>query len=93
MSRSPTPKLARGLAQRAAFEAPFLYGGTIFSLPDALAPGLHRAREDANALACSLRLLPDRLDSGLHRIARLPHPAAAQDNRPDHYEAIERLAS
>jgi chromosome partitioning protein len=92
MMRSPTPKLAQGLAQRAAFEAPFLYGGTIFSLPDVLAPGLHRAREDANALARALCLLPDSLHSGLHRVTGLPHPAPAQDNQPDRYEGVERLA-
>ena len=38
--RKPRP----GLVLRAAYEAPFLHGGTIFNLADEIAPGLDRAR-------------------------------------------------
>lgn len=57
LARRTTERLPTGLAQRAAFEAPFLYGGTIFTLNDAQAPGLARAQEDAAALAVELGIL------------------------------------
>ena len=69
LARSATRKLSCGLAQRAAFEAQFLYGGTLFSLTDAQAPGLLRARDDARSLAAELQLLPNRATETLDRIA------------------------
>ena len=57
LSRRTTERLPTGLAQRAAFEAPFLYGGTIFTLKGSQAPGLERAQEDASALALELGVL------------------------------------
>ncbi|WP_224005080.1 chromosome partitioning protein ParA [Aureimonas sp. SA4125] len=57
LARRTTERLPTGLAQRAAFEAPFLFGGTIFTLTDAQTPGLARAQEDAAALAVELGIL------------------------------------
>lgn len=57
LARRATERLPTGLALRAAFEAPFLYGGTIFTLTDAQTPGLLRAQEDAAALAVELGIL------------------------------------
>lgn len=54
---SPTRRLDIGLAQRAAYEAPFLYGGTIFTLEDGVAPGLDRARAEAAMLAFEAGIL------------------------------------
>ncbi len=62
----PTERLRIGLAQRAAFEAPFLYGGSIFTLNETQAPGLKRAREEAAALAAEL----DVFGSGTRLAAR-----------------------
>jgi chromosome partitioning protein len=50
-------KLDIGLVLRAAYEAPFLHGGTIFSLSDAIAPGLDRARAEAATLAYEVGIL------------------------------------
>ena len=73
LARRSTERLPTGLAQRAAFEAPFLCGGTIFTLTDAQAPGLARAQGDAAALAVELGILryaaPD--------FAKVPDAAAA----------------
>ncbi|WP_156381409.1 chromosome partitioning protein ParA [Aurantimonas sp. Leaf443] len=49
-----TERLAAGLCQRAAYEAPFLYGGTIFTLVDEQAPGLRRAQAEAIDLMAQL---------------------------------------
>lgn len=57
LSRRSTERLPTGLAQRAAFEAPFLFGGTVFTLTDAQSPGLARAQSDAAALAVELGIL------------------------------------
>ncbi|MFD2236416.1 chromosome partitioning protein ParA [Aureimonas populi] len=57
MGRSTTPRLEIGLMQRAAYEAPFLHGGTIFSLPEDAAPGLDRARAEAATLAYEVGIL------------------------------------
>lgn len=57
LGESDTPRLNVGLSQRAAYEAPFLHGGTIFTLDDALAPGLDRARAEAAVLAYEAGLL------------------------------------
>lgn len=69
LGESATPRLPVGLSQRAAYEAPFLHGGTIFTLDDALAPGLDRARAEAAILAYEAGLLgravPDRRASVL----------------------------
>ncbi|KAB0680685.1 chromosome partitioning protein ParA [Aureimonas leprariae] len=53
----PTERLPVGLAQRAAYEAPFMYGGTIFTLGERQAPGLRRAQEEAVAVASELNVL------------------------------------
>ena len=52
-----TERLCVGLAQRAAFEAPFMFGGTIFTLGEKQVPGLVRAREEATALGSELDIL------------------------------------
>ena len=57
LARRTTKRLPTGLAQRAAFEAPFLFGGTIFTLNADQAPGLERAQEDAAAMAVELGIL------------------------------------
>lgn len=54
---SETPRLTIGLVQRAAYEAPFLNGGTLFTLDEAFAPGLDRARAEAASLAYEVGLL------------------------------------
>ncbi|HEX2018717.1 MAG TPA: chromosome partitioning protein ParA [Aurantimonas sp.] len=48
---SDTPRLPIGLSQCAAHEAPFVHGGTIFTLDDTAAPGLDRARVEAASFA------------------------------------------
>lgn len=53
----PAPRLEIGLVLRAAYEAPFLLGGTIFTLRDAEAPGLDRARAEAATLAYEAGIL------------------------------------
>ncbi|TFF19166.1 chromosome partitioning protein ParA [Jiella endophytica] len=60
---SQTPRLPIGLVQRAAYEAPFLFGGTIFTLEDAAAPGLDRARAEAASLAYEIGILGRRSES------------------------------
>lgn len=57
IQQSPTAKLEIGLVLRAAYEAPFLHGGTIFSLSDEIAPGLDRARAEAATLAYEIGIL------------------------------------
>lgn len=57
LARRTTERLPTGLAQRAAFEAPFLFGGTIFTLTDAQSPGLLRAQADAASMAVELGIL------------------------------------
>lgn len=57
LGESQTRRLEVGLAQRAAYEAPFLHGGTIFTLDDTQAPGLDRARAEAAILAYEAGLL------------------------------------
>ena len=54
---SELAKLDIGLVLRAAYEAPFLHGGTIFSLSDEIAPGLDRARAEAATLAYETGIL------------------------------------
>ena len=54
---SQTPRLPIGLVQRAAYEAPFLFGGTIFTLSDDAAPGLDRARAEAASVAYEIGIL------------------------------------
>ena len=54
---SRTPRLKVGLVQRAAYEAPFLTGGTIFTMQDDAAPGLDRARAEAASLAYEIGIL------------------------------------
>lgn len=51
IQESEIARLDIGLVLRAAYEAPFLHGGTIFSLSDDIAPGLDRARAEAATLA------------------------------------------
>ena len=57
ITESATRRLDIGLVQRAAYEAPFLHGGTIFNLSEELAPGLDRARAEAATLAYEVGLL------------------------------------
>lgn len=49
-------RLPAGLGLRAAFEAPFLAGGTIYNLTDEDAPGLASARQDAAAVWSELEM-------------------------------------
>ncbi|KQT66197.1 MULTISPECIES: hypothetical protein [unclassified Aureimonas] len=57
VQQSGTPRLEIGLVLRAAYEAPFLHGGTIFNLADEIAPGLDRARAEAATLAYEIGIL------------------------------------
>lgn len=57
IQQSNTPRLEVGLVLRAAYEAPFLHGGTIFTLGDDIAPGLDRARAEAASLAFEIGIL------------------------------------
>ena len=57
VAESQLAKLDIGLVLRAAYEAPFLHGGTIFSLSDEIAPGLDRARAEAASLAYETGIL------------------------------------
>jgi chromosome partitioning protein len=57
VERSTTERFPIGLAQRAAYEAPFMFGGTVFNLDDGIAPGLARAQDEARAMAAELGVL------------------------------------
>ncbi|KQT42097.1 hypothetical protein ASG43_17525 [Aureimonas sp. Leaf454] len=57
VERSTTERLPIGLAQRAAYEATFMFGGTVFTLGENTAPGLDRAQEEAKAMAAELGVL------------------------------------
>lgn len=57
IASSRTPRLDIGLVLRAAYEAPFLHGGTIFNLAEDVAPGLDRARAEAATLAYEIGIL------------------------------------
>ncbi|WP_102958677.1 chromosome partitioning protein ParA [Mangrovicella endophytica] len=57
IEQSETKRLEIGLVLRAAYEAPFVHGGTIFSLTDEVAPGLDRARAEAATLAYEVGIL------------------------------------
>ncbi|MER0237846.1 chromosome partitioning protein ParA [Fulvimarina sp. MAC8] len=57
IEKSTTRRLPVGLSMRAAYEAPFLSGGTLFTLDDAEAPGLDRARAEAAMLAYEVGIL------------------------------------
>ncbi len=57
MAESATARLPIGLVRRAAYDAPFLFGGTIFTLEDEVAPGLGRARAEAASLAYEIGIL------------------------------------
>lgn len=57
IGESETARLPIGLVQRAAYEAPFLHGGTIFTLDEDHAPGLDRARAEAASLAYEIGIL------------------------------------
>ena len=56
LCESRTVRLPAGLSLRAAFEAPFLLGGTVHSLSDGDEPGLDRARAEAESLLFELDL-------------------------------------
>ncbi|MBO0903781.1 chromosome partitioning protein ParA [Jiella sonneratiae] len=70
---SPAARLPIGLVQRAAYEAPFLFGGTIFTLEEEVAPGLDRARAEAASLAFAIGILGPRAAD---------RPAAATTHAP-----------
>ncbi|MCK5934568.1 MAG: chromosome partitioning protein ParA [Fulvimarina manganoxydans] len=57
VASSATPRLPIGLSLRAAYEAPFLGGGTLFDLMDEEAPGLARAQSEAFELTAALGLV------------------------------------
>lgn len=57
VERSTTERFPIGLAQRAAYEAPFMFGGTVFTLDEGIAPGLARAQDEAIAMAAELGVL------------------------------------
>ncbi|RFC66179.1 chromosome partitioning protein ParA [Fulvimarina endophytica] len=63
IARSTTQRLSVGLSLRAAYEAPFLTGGTLFGLDEADAPGLDRARAEAATLAYAVGLLQMRSEA------------------------------
>ncbi|GGD85795.1 hypothetical protein GCM10011390_00440 [Aureimonas endophytica] len=73
----PTERLPIGLSQRAAYEAPFMYGGTIFTLDEEEAPGLLKAQEEAIALATEL----DALQSAGAKLAQRTAQAVSIDRR------------
>ncbi len=64
IERSATPRLEVGLVQRPAYEAPFLQGGTLFTMADEIAPGLDRARAEAATLAYEVGLLGRETQAG-----------------------------
>ncbi|WP_224000073.1 chromosome partitioning protein ParA [Aureimonas sp. SA4125] len=57
IQQSPATKINCGMVLRAAYEAPFLHGGTLFSLADEIAPGLDRARAEAATIAYECGIL------------------------------------
>lgn len=57
IERSETPRLDVGLVHRAAYEAPFYHGGTLFTLGEEHVSGLDRARAEAAQLAHEVGLL------------------------------------
>ncbi|MEF2073153.1 chromosome partitioning protein ParA [Consotaella aegiceratis] len=59
IGQSDTPRFPIGLTQRAAYEAPFLNGGTIYTLSDDTAPGLERARDEAWTFALDMGLVEE----------------------------------
>ena len=71
-----TVRLPAGLSLRAAFEAPFLVGGTVHTLGDDEAPGLARARVEAENLLFELDLY------GLRRPARSMEVRRLADEMP-----------
>lgn len=72
IERTATPRLEIGLVQRAAYEAPFLNGGTLFTIEDAIAPGLDRARAEAAMLAYEVGILGEAAEA-----QRIRQPARA----------------
>ncbi len=68
---SETRRLDIGLVQRAAYEAPFLLGGTIFTLEYEMAPGLDRARAEAASLAYEIGILGRRVESRTAPVSRV----------------------
>ncbi|WP_294643880.1 chromosome partitioning protein ParA [uncultured Aureimonas sp.] len=63
IERSPTARLEVGLVQRAAYEAPFLHGGTLFTLGEDVAPGIERARAEAATIAYEIGILGHDVDA------------------------------
>ncbi|GGD26635.1 chromosome partitioning protein ParA [Aureimonas glaciei] len=59
IQQSHATKIHCGMVLRAAYEAPFLHGGTLFSLADEIAPGLDRARAEAATIAYECGILGD----------------------------------
>ncbi|MCW4114930.1 chromosome partitioning protein ParA [Aurantimonas sp. MSK8Z-1] len=57
VSQSVASKISIGLTSRAAYEAPFIHGGTIFTLEDIKAPGLDRSRAEAACFAYEVGIL------------------------------------
>ncbi len=63
IERSEGARLEIGLVQRAAYEAPFLHGGTLFTLDETLVPGIGRARTEATLLAGEVGILGGALEA------------------------------
>ena len=63
---SGAARLDTALLLRTAYEAPFLHGGTIFTLDDAAAPSLDRARAEAASLAYEAGILGRRASDVNH---------------------------
>lgn len=57
IDRSSTPRLSIGLAFRAAYDAPFLFGGTVHTLAETAAPGILNARRNADSLAADAGIM------------------------------------
>ena len=74
IQQSEGTKINCGMVLRAAYEAPFLHGGTIFSLDDEIAPGLDRARAEAATIAYECGILGD-------AAARVPVEVAEEFSR------------
>lgn len=74
IQQSEATKIHCGMVLRAAYEAPFLHGGTLFSLADEVAPGLDRARAEAATIAYECGILGD-------AASRVPVEAAEEFSR------------
>lgn len=84
-----TIRLPAGLSLRAAFEAPFLIGGTVHTLTEDQAPGLVKARAEAENLLFELDLFglrrPPRMAQSPKLSVDCPHPPPLPVRVPERY--------